>query len=292
MDGATAIIALSTVISYVKNCTKNSYCVLFRKNEGLSFSRAQIQFFFLDCQDDNSIFSLDRLFYTRVSSHMCHPDTFRITGHYSTLSALFFCCAKFFILSFPSIWDSERVNPCHECCSLSRDFRDKSDRRRKSYNLSEASERSRVRMKKIWKIADVHLSFFLSQVSFIRQERNWSEYADLDARSSGAQSSNSELLVASSSPSVHLKITMRTTHPIWSWRPKRLACLVAGHHDFWWRTRTLWAAMQQPSTKSGITSLSDSSITRSWTVRCQFLRPCLLHLLTRWFSCRYPRGTS
>ena len=90
MDGATAIIALSTVISYVKNCTKNSYCVLFRKNEGLSFSRAQIQFFFLDCQDDNSIFSLDRLFYTRVSSHMCHPDTFRITGHYSTLSALFF----------------------------------------------------------------------------------------------------------------------------------------------------------------------------------------------------------
>ena len=131
MNGATAIIALSTVISYVKNCTKNSYCVLFRKNEGLSFSRAQIQFFFLDCQDDNSIFSLDRLFYTRVSSHMCHPDTFRITGHYSTLSALFFCCAKFFILSFPSIWDSERVNPCHECCSLSRDFRDKSDRRRK-----------------------------------------------------------------------------------------------------------------------------------------------------------------
>ena len=91
----------------------------------------KFNFFFLDCQDDNSIFSLDRLFYTRVSSHMCHPDTFRITGHYSTLSALFFCCAKFFILSFPSIWDSERVNPCHECCSLSRDFRDKSDRRRK-----------------------------------------------------------------------------------------------------------------------------------------------------------------
>ena len=292
MDGATAIIALSTVISYVKNCTKNSYCVLFRKNEGLSFSRAQIQFFFLDCQDDNSIFSLDRLFYTRVSSHMCYPDTFRITGHYSTLSALFFLLRKILYPFFSfnlRFWESQSMSRMlFTFQRLQRQIRQK----KKSYNLSEASERSRVRMKKIWKIADVHLSFFLSQVSFIRQERNWSEYADLDARSSGAQSSNSELLVASSSPSVHLKITMRTTHPIWSWRPKRLACLVAGHHDFWWRTRTLWAAMQQPSTKSGITSLSDSSITRSWTVRCQFLRPCLLHLLTRWFSCRYPRGTS
>ena len=64
----------------------------------------------------------------------------------------------------------------------------------------------------------------------------------------------------------------------WLWLP-------AGQHDFSWRTRA--TAMQQPSLSRALPSTfrSTFSSTRSWTVRGQFLRTCLIYLFTRWFCC-------
>ena len=105
----------------------------------------------------------------------------------STLAPFFSAdCAKFFYLLFPNLW----VNLCHECSELCVVFLLHCRKRTEGekFHLSELQERSRTgpasatsvkNMKNCW-----CLPFLLSlSSSFISQEeRNWSEYADLDAK--------------------------------------------------------------------------------------------------------------
>ena len=152
------------------------------------FSVAKIHSFFIDCQDDNSIF------YSRKEHPW--PRWSRSTFMYSCLFLL--TCAILTLLGLQAI---EAIIVHFQLFFLLRKifyhFFSFNLRFWESIYVTNARRKVPIFQKcirtlgttrrhgKIWKIADAQLFFFLPQVSFIRQERNWSEYADLDARSSG-----------------------------------------------------------------------------------------------------------
>lgn len=129
----------------------------------------KFNFFFLDCQDDNSIFSLDRLFYTRVSSHMCHPDTFRITGHYSTLSALFFAAQNslsFLFLQSEILRESIHVTNAVHFPETSETNQTEEEKLQSFRSIRTKQGTNEENMKNCW-----CASFLLSFSSFIYQTR-------------------------------------------------------------------------------------------------------------------------